>query len=179
MKPRLLVCRLAASSFIASMTVAIVASVIAADPVLVVTPARPGPVTGTKQNSDEFIWRLFVQFVAPVSKGQPSPVVFETWASDKDTFSVSPHWPEPNEPKKFQASVLRSRRVENPGPIDIPCAAPGNAAVGGFPTTGSPAPCIAEEVRRNRPLFDYIVKNHLNTQEGLAAAYKAQFNVIM
>ncbi|MEY2505237.1 MAG: hypothetical protein QOJ05_129 [Verrucomicrobiota bacterium] len=152
-------------------------SVLAAD--LIVTPARPGAVDGTKQNSDEFIWRLFVQFVTPVAKGQPSPVVFETWASDKDTFSLTPHWPEPNEPKKFQSSVLRSAHTKNAGPIDIPCSPPGNAAVGGFPTTGSPAPCIAEEVRRNRPLYDYIFKHKLNTQEGLAAAYKAQFKVDM
>ena len=151
----------------------------AADPVMVVTPARPGPVTGTKQNSDEFIWRLFVQFVSPVSKTQPSPVVFETWASDKDTFSFTPHWPDPSEPKKLQASVLRAAQTQNAGPVDVPCQPPGNAAVGNFPTSGTPTPCIAEEVRRNRPLYDYIVNNNLNTQPGLAAAFAKSFKVTM
>ena len=164
----------------APLVLAIISStLLAADPVKVVVPARPGPVTGTKQNSDEFIWRLFVQFVSPVSKTQPSPVVFETWASDKDTFSFTPRWPEPTEPKKFQASVLRAATTQNAGPVDVPCPPPGNAAVGGFPTTGSPTPCIAEEVRRNRPLYDYIVNNNLNTQPGLAAAFAKSFKVTM
>jgi hypothetical protein len=59
--------------------------------------------------------------------------------------------------------------------IDVPCNPPGNAAVGGFPTSG----CIAEEVKRNRPLFDYIVNNNLNTQAGLASAYAKSFTVTM
>lgn len=32
---------------------------------------------------------------------------------------------------------------------------------------------------RNRPQFDYIVANKLNTKSGLAAAYAANFNVQM
>jgi hypothetical protein len=63
--------------------------------------------------------------------------------------------------------------------IDVPCAPPGNAAVGGFPTTGTPTPCIAEETKRNRPQFDYIVSNNLNTKAGLAAAYAKSFAVVM
>jgi hypothetical protein len=59
--------------------------------VAVAIPARAGAVEGTAENSDAFIWRLFTGFVAPVSKSSPSPVVFESWASDKDTFSANPH----------------------------------------------------------------------------------------
>jgi hypothetical protein len=157
--------------------------------VAVAVPARPGAVTGTNQNSDEFIWRLLTQFAAPVSRARRSPVVFETWASDKDVFSTTPHWPSPDEPKKFQPSVLGRHRSPllglnapaaqaNPV-IDVACATPGNAAVGGFPTSGTPTPCIAEEVKRNRPQFDYIVTNRLNTQTGLAAAYARGFKVVM
>src|SRR5262245_5935945 len=152
---------------------------LAADAVVVAVPARAGAVDGTSQNSDEFIWHLFIQFVAPVSKTQASPVVFETWASDKDTFSSRPHWPDPTEPKKLQASVLRAATSQQGDPVDVPCAPPGNAAVGGFPTSGTPTPCIAEEVRRNRPMFDYIVTNKLNTQSGLAAAFAKSFKVEM
>jgi len=49
----------------------------------------------------------------------------------------------------------------------------------GFPTTGTPLPCIAEQVARNRPEYDYIVNNNLNTQAGLATAYAKSFKVEM
>lgn len=152
----------------------------AADTVVVAVPARAGAVDGTTQNSDEFIWRLFTQFTTPVDESKASPVVFETWASDADTFSKTPHWPDPGAPKKLQASVLRAMNTTHGDPVvDVPCKPPGNAAVGGFPTTGTPAPCIAEEVKRNRPQFDYIVENTLNTQAGLTAAYAKSFKVAM
>ena len=147
--------------------------------VVVAVPARAGAVNGTTQNSDEFLWRLFTQFAAPASPSRPSPVVFETWASDEDTFSYTPHWPGPDEPKKLHVSLLA--RTSNPHliPIDVACNAPQGAASGGFPTTGTPTPCIAEEVKRNRPQYEYIVKNNLNTQAGLAAAYAKSFKVTM
>jgi hypothetical protein len=149
------------------------------DTVAVAVPARAGAVDGTTQNSDAFIWHLFTQFAAPVSKLHPSPVVFETWASDEDTFSTTPHWPGPNEPKKLHASVLMTMASPHHGPIDVACAPPGNAAVGGFPTSGTPTPCIAEETKRNRPQFDYIVGHNLNTKAGLATAYAKSFKVVM
>ena len=145
----------------------------------VAIPARPGPVTGTSQNSDEFTWRLLTQFAAPVSPSRRSPVVFETWASDADVFTPTPRWPGPDAPKKFQASRLGAASAPAHGSIDVPCNSPPGAAVGGFPTTGTPTPCIAEEVKRNRPQFDYIVRNQLNTTEGLAAAYAKNFKVVM
>lgn len=147
--------------------------------VAVAVPARAGAVNGKTENSDAFIWRLFTEFAAPVSKSRPSPVVFETWASDEDTFSTTPHWPGPDEPKKLHASVLASMSSPHLIPIDVACNPPGNAAVGGFPTSGTPTPCIAEEVKRNRPQFDYIVNNNLNTKAGLAAAFAKSFKVVM
>jgi hypothetical protein len=155
--------------------------------VAVAVPAKAGAVDGTTENSDAFIWRLFTEFVTPVSKGSPSPVVFETWASDKDTFSTTPHWPRPGEQMKLQASVLGIVKTLNTSElmklraltIDEPCKAPPGAAVGGFPTSGTPPPCIAEQVARNFPLFDYIVKHNLNTQAGLTAAYAQSFKVEM
>jgi hypothetical protein len=156
--------------------------------VVVATPARAGAVEGTSENSDAFLWRLFTEFVAPVSTNKPSPVVFETWASDRDTFSANPHWPEPGEPMKLQPSVLQivkmldltvSQMHLRAEAIDESCKPPVGAAVGQFPTSGTPAPCIAEQVARNRPQFDYIVKNKLNTRAGLAAAYANSFQVDM
>jgi hypothetical protein len=160
--------------------------------VAVAVPARAGAVDGTRENSDAFIWRLFTGFAAPASRSQASPVVFETWASDNDTFSNTPHWPAPDEPRKLHASVLDALKAQLAAPststsnaelravsIDVPCKVPVNAAVGGFPASGSPTPCIAEETKRNRAQFDYIVKNKLNNRAGLADAFKRSFKVDM
>lgn len=115
-------------------------------------------------------------------------MVFETWASDDDTFTPNPHWPAAGEPMKLHASVLELVKTLNTSAsllslraktIDVGCKAPVGAAVGGFPTSGTPLPCIAEQVARNRPQFDYIVKNNLNTLAGLAAAYAKSFKVEM
>lgn len=141
-------------------------------------PAEPGLVEGTTQHSDEFIWSQFSQFAAPVPGSQPPRVVFETWATDADTFSQRPHWPSPGEPQHFHSSVLASLSGP-PSPIDVTCSPPAGAAVGGFPTAGTPTPCIAEQVQRNRPQYDYIVNNHLNTQAGLADAFANGFKVTM
>src|SRR3954452_10783075 len=142
--------------------------------VVVAVPARAGAVDGKTENSDAFIWRAFVNFTAPVTKAQ-SPVVFETWASDEDTFSYTPHWPGPTEPKKLHSSLLGAMSSPIHPPIDVPCSPPPGAATGGFPATG----CIAEEVKRNPPLYHYIVDNNLNTQAGLAAAFAKSFKVVM
>lgn len=175
-------------TLIAALIVSTVPCIAWAQDTVVAVPARAGAVMGTTENSDAFIWRLFTEFVAPVSQSRPSPVIFETWASDKDTFSAHPHWPEPGEPMQLHASVLQLAktlalsisemhvRIEG---IDEECKAPVGAAVGGFPIAGTPPPCIAEQVARNRPQFDYIVNNNLNTQVGLAAAYAKSFQVDM
>jgi hypothetical protein len=153
----------------------------AAETVAVTAPAQAGAVVGEKENSDAFVWRLFTQFAAPATK---TSVVFETWASDEDTFSKTPHWPSVDAPRKFHSSVLGAINRPLSGAhllaaIDVPCAPPGNAAVGGFPTSGTPTPCIAEQTTRNKPQFDYIVGNGLNTQAGLASAYAKGFDVVM
>lgn len=155
------------------------APVLAQDTVVVAVPAKAGPVEGTSENSDAFIWRLFTEFAAPASKARPKRVVFETWASDEDTFTKTPHWPAPDEPKKLHPSVLGTFTAPSVVHIDAPCAPPKGAAVGGFPTSGSPAPCVAEETKRNRPQFDYIVANQLYTKEGLKAAFAKSFDVVM
>jgi hypothetical protein len=159
--------------------------------VVVAVPARAGTVEGKTENSDAFIWQLFTEFTAPASTSAPTPVVFETWASDKDTFSTTPHWPEPNEPLDLHPSVLGAIKTlglsatasqsNSPllailaQPIDAKCNPPSAAAVGGFPLND----CIVEQVARNRPEYDYIVKNHLNTQTGLAAAYAKSMQIDM
>lgn len=155
----------------------------AVDSGIIVVPAKAGAVEGTKENSDAFIWRLFSEFTAPALKAASSPAQFETWASDKDTFTAQPHWPKPGEPLDLHMSVLEAVKMHTPDvatisimsvngeAVDEPCKAPTGAAVGSFPTGGTPEPCIAEQVARNRPQFDYIVNSGLNTSSGRANAY--------
>jgi hypothetical protein len=159
----------------------------------VAVPAQAGPVEGRTENSDAFIWELFTQITAPVSSHSASPVEFERWASDADTFTSNPHWPTGPEPLRFHASILAlvkrgdAARPLAAAKIDEPCAGsppqgpppPDGSAAGGFPTTGNPIPCIVEQVARNKTNYEDIVDNHLNTQEGRAAAYKAGRDVEM
>ena len=154
-------------------------------PAAVAIAAQAGPVDGKTVNSDAFIWELVTQFAAPVSPAKPSPVVFETWASDEETFNTNPQWPSGPRPLKFHVSVLQRMKTGQPaGPapafkIDVACNPPTGGAVGMFPASGTPTPCVAEQVARNRVEFDYIVNNKLNTQTGLAAAYKSGLTVEM
>lgn len=148
------------------------------DQVVVAVAARAGAVNGTSQNSDEFSWRLFTEFTAPAP--DPDRVVFETWASDANTFSQTPRWPGPDEPRTLgRESVLGVFSSPSVDAVEAPCKLPRGAAVGRFPTGGTPTPCIIEEVRRNRPQFDYIVQNNLNTKAGLAVAFRNGLTVAM
>jgi hypothetical protein len=170
----------------------------------IAVPAQAGAVEGKTENSDAFIWELFAQITAPLSPDTASPVEFERWASDADTFTPKPHWPTGPEPLRFHASVLALSKSGDLArslaagkgdaaqslaafKIDEPCAGsppqgpppPDGSAAGGFPTTGNPIPCIVEQVARNKTNYEDIVDNHLNTQEGRAAAYKAGKDVEM
>lgn len=152
------------------------------------TATAPVPATGgtlpNGANSDKVSWDNFIAVIKPVSSTQ---AVFETWASDPDVYSNTPHWPTVGEAgvKKFRPGLLQkakaSHQLKVSETIDGTCGKVGDAAAGNFPVTvNAPSkdpkapkqPCYAEEVRRNRPSYDYIVKNGLNTQPGLAAAYK-------
>src|ERR1700685_372001 len=129
---------------------------------------------------DQMSWQSFVTVVTPAPGGQG--LTLETWATDPDTFQATPTWPgglsvaaAVAERPRFQISLLA--RAHAPAGLRATaaatvgnCGAVGNAAAGNFPT-GSASDCIAEEVRRNRDAFDYIVNNGLNTQVGLQNAF--------
>ena len=166
----------------ASLSLAAVPSAVAQT--IVTTQSLPGQVDGFDGNSDEFIWRLLVKQIAvPVNPGQPTPATFETWASDADVFTQTPHFPGITEPHKFRSSLLGAAvNAQNGGANSTVCntpAGPANPFIGGFPTSTTPTTCIAEEVKRNRPEYDYIVNNNLYTQAGLAAAFQRSFVVNM
>jgi len=62
--------------------------------------------------------------------------------------------------------------------IDVNCEEPPGAAVGAFPS-GDPSLCIAEQVGRNYPQWNYIVNNKLNTRAGLKATCEKSSTVEM
>jgi hypothetical protein len=129
---------------------------------------------------DQMSWQAFVAVVTPAPGGQG--LTLETWATDPDTFQATPTWPgglsvaAVAEKPRFQTSLLarahipaglRATAAVSVGGCSYPV---GDAAAGNFPT-GSKSDCIAEEVRRNRDAFDYIVSNGLYTQAGLESAF--------
>jgi hypothetical protein len=179
------------SAVIIGLALALIGSAIASaqKALVVAVPAKVEAVNGTTENSDAFIWHLFTPILAPTFRSSTPRVAFELWASDDDTFSQTPPWPSPNDPIKLHASVLESiKRMEpgvfdsmikeHTGPIDVQCNAPGNPAVGGFPTSGTPPPCIPEQTNRNFPMFDYIIRDKLNTRSDLKAAFANSFKVV-
>ena len=132
----------------------------------IAVPSKAGAVDGLSINSDQFIWEKFVASVTPVAGRRR--VAFQTWATDQDTFAAppaAPVWPSPDAPVKFHASPRST--LHNSRNVGVSCAEPKNPWVGAFPPTG----CIAEEVRRNKPQFDYIKDNGLYNKAGIAAFY--------
>lgn len=159
-----------------SITAAILVTALAAGPSLAqnFTAYSPGATY------DQMSWQAFVSVVTPAPGGQG--LTLETWATDGDTFAPTPTWPSGlsatalAQKPRFQASLLARAHV--PAGLRATtnvsvggCRYPvGNAAAGNFPT-GDQSDCIAEEVRRNRDAFDYIVNNGLYTQLGLQNAF--------
>lgn len=101
---------------------------------------------------DRLSWQLFVELTAPT--GYPGKVVFESWASNEDTFVAQPGWPTVPSPKVLHFPALAGQKPTEQGPWQ-------RMAPGG------------EEVRRNRVTFDYITaqENRFHTRAGLARAF--------
>jgi hypothetical protein len=152
------------------------------------TPATVALPPGTAAHSpgfkyDKMSWETFVAVVKP-APDHPDLLTFETWATDQDTFTENPVWPSgpllgSARPGRFQTSALQISHmpvgfVAATAPVIAGnCAAPGSPAAANFPTPATadpPANCIAEEVRRNRSSFSYIVSHGLNLQAGILNA---------
>jgi len=151
-------------------------------------PPPAGVAYSPGMAEDQVSWRLFVEVVSPAPAPNPTQALtFETWATDAETFSsgtTPPVWPtapasERNQ-RRFQPSSLGLHRptglklaVDASG-VPTPCASPADPASGKFPTPATAKPptnCLAEEVRRNKPAFDYIVQNNLYSVAGLKANF--------
>jgi hypothetical protein len=105
---------------------------------------------------DQLAWQLFVQ-VNTAAGG--TNALFETWASDTDTFKVNPQFPVNPSPLSPHAPVV-------PG-IGLQAIQEAGGLIPQIP----PNPAIGEEARRNRSTFDFIVANNLYKVSGLRAAF--------
>jgi hypothetical protein len=119
------------------------------------TPADPDPAMN---NPDRNAWQLFIQVN---SRAGGSNAVFETYASDTDTFQPTPQFPSGPTVLALHPPILeqtaREEALENG--VLLPAIPPDPVAQGG------------EETRRNRAAFDFIVNNNLYKISGLKAAF--------
>src|ERR1700726_3043593 len=117
------------------------------------TSTPPNPALNAP---DELAWELFIQVNANAGGGN---ALFETWASDTDTFKANPHFPTTPVPLALHAPV-----VPTFGQLAI-------QENGGLVPAIPPNPGIGEEARRNKVAFDFIVANNLYRVSGLRAAF--------
>jgi hypothetical protein len=110
-------------------------------------------------NPDMVAWQLFIQVN---SRAGGSNAVFETYASDTDTFQPTPQYPAGPTPSALHPPILEAlaRDAALRNGVLLP-ALPPNPNPNG----------VSEETRHNRPTFDFIVQNNLYKVSGLKAAF--------
>jgi hypothetical protein len=116
-------------------------------------PAEPNPAVN---RPDQLAWQVFIQVN---SRAGGTNAVFETFASDTDTFRPNPQYPTGAVVSALRPPLLETvaREAALRSGVLLP-AIPPNARGG-------------EETRRNRAAFDFIVNNNLYTVSGLQAAF--------
>jgi hypothetical protein len=109
-------------------------------------------------NPDQIAWQLFIQVN---SRAGGSNAVFETFASDTDTFQPTPQFPTGPTALTLHPPILETtaRDAALKSGVLLPAIPPDPNATGG------------EETRRNRAAFDFIVNNNLFKVSGLQAAF--------
>jgi hypothetical protein len=106
---------------------------------------------------DQVAWQLFIQ--ANLRAGG-SNSMFETWASDTDTFQMTPSFPTAPAPMALRRPVLprlAREALQRSGAL-LPAIPPDVTAT-------------LEETRRNLPAFTFIKDNNLYKITGLRAAF--------
>ena len=126
----------------------------------VMAQADPNPALNTP---DKLAWMLFIQVNTDAKTAGNNNSLFETWASDGETFTPNPVWPTTPSSMSLRPRALghESKAAQLPSGTLVPQVVPGGS-------TGQ-----SEETRRNRSTFDFIVKNRLFVVSGLKAAFAA------
>jgi hypothetical protein len=135
-------------------------------------------------NPDKVSWELF----AMVNKKVPSvnnSVLFETWASNEDTFQQNPKFPGASAPPNCAPAPVAALTaalpqqpaitpVASPKILNVPALealAPRRPGLQPHVAPVAPGEEVSEESRRNRATFDFIFCNKLFTKAGLRAAF--------
>jgi hypothetical protein len=127
---------------------------------------------------DETAWNVFIDAVKPAG----GAATFQGWASDTDTFKPGAAWPSQGHTAATTTALVGAPHLLLGRPALRPKKLSGLEATGAQQGIPNPQPPttepgndnnLIEEVFRNRPAFDFIVNNHLNSRSGLQAAYKA------
>ncbi len=125
--------------------------------------------------TDKFAWEVFVK-INSAAKNGTNDAIWETWATDEDTFPAQPDlkkpptWPGNTSRKKALHSshqqILRHKLL---------AGSPHQQFLHEIGRARPIRPQIiaggGEEVRRNKPDFDFIIRNKLWYLEGLQAAF--------
>lgn len=116
---------------------------------------------------DRFAWELFVRINRPANDGTRN-VIWETWASSDDIFADPnkvPVWPsQGTETKKLSPNLRQQDAFRE---FMRQRLAPGTAA-----PEFHPSGIGGNEVRMNRPAFDYVVANELYHLDGQEKAFR-------
>jgi hypothetical protein len=117
---------------------------------------------------DRVSWCIFLYVNSNAATAGNNNALFETWASDHDTFQTNPSWPGPGASEKplHQPVLPRLAREPQGGltPFVLPFSSSTQCEAGQL--------CVGEEVRRNRSTFDFIKDNKLFSRAGLKAYNK-------
>src|SRR5262245_27861344 len=135
-------------------------------------PADPNPAMN---NSHKDAWELFVLVNKPVATPSNNNVLFETWASNEDTFQPNPKFPGAAAPPSCQLQQVAAliTPVASPKILNVPALealAPRPPGLQPKVVPGGSEEQPSEEVRRNQATFDFIVCNKLHTKAGLRVA---------
>jgi hypothetical protein len=136
-------------------------------------PADPNPAVN---NPDKLSWELFTRVTASVP-GINNNVVFETWASNEDTFQLK-RFPGTTTDPACAPIVVAGGPVQPPV---VPTASPKILNVSALEAAAPRPPGLephvlrggSQETRRNKATFDFIFCNNLHTRAGLRAAFAA------
>ncbi|MET4156311.1 thiol-disulfide isomerase/thioredoxin [Bradyrhizobium sp. I1.8.5] len=126
---------------------------------LPVVPATAQSTPNPAMNSpDQLAWQFFIQ-VNTLAGGNNA--LFETWASDTDTFNPNPQFPTAPAPLALRRPVVPNLgRLAQQRAGKLLQAIPPGVGEG-----------VLEETRRNKDAFDFIVQNNLYKLSGLRAAF--------
>lgn len=116
---------------------------------------------------DEVSWQLFLEVNAKAQTSGNNNALFETWASDHDTFQLKPKpWP-------VKAAPLQ---LKTPALLEAKHASLKNSKIKVQVVPGASSSTPSEETRRNKPAYDFIIENNLYKRSGLQAAFGTVIN---